>query len=312
MPGFIYTIKYITMKNVFALLLILAVGLNTATAQKLKPYTIGAKTTGTVSSVKATVKSALESNGLTVVGQYRPANDANRWVIAITSPELKSAVRKVGGTTGFALALRVGITKEGSNIIVSYTTPAYWGNAYFQKNFGKVKSLYNQVAGKLKTAMSAVGGGGGTMYGSAKGMTASDLQGYHYMFGMPYFEDNIKLNSFGSYSAAVAKIDGNLSRGVKNLVKVYSIALPDKNLKLYGIGLRGSSGESAFLPTIDYGNPKHTTFLPYEMLVYNGDVYMLHGRYRIALSFPDLGMGTFMKIVSTPGNIEDLLKSATK
>jgi hypothetical protein len=35
---------------------------------------------------------------------------------------------------------------------------------------------------------------------------------------------------------------------------------------------------------------------------------MLHGRYRIALSFPDLTMGTFSKIMSTPGDIEDLLK----
>jgi hypothetical protein len=36
---------------------------------------------------------------------------------------------------------------------------------------------------------------------------------------------------------------------------------------------------------------------------------MLHGRYRIALSFPDLKMGTFTKIRSIPGDIEDLLKT---
>jgi len=39
---------------------------------------------------------------------------------------------------------------------------------------------------------------------------------------------------------------------------------------------------------------------------------MLHGRFRIALSFPDLTMGTFTKIMSTPGEIEDLLSSLTK
>jgi hypothetical protein len=38
------------------------------------------------------------------------------------------------------------------------------------------------------------------------------------------------------------------------------------------------------------------------------EVHMLHGRYRIALSFPDLTMGTFGKIMSTPGNIEELLE----
>jgi len=48
------------------------------------------------------------------------------------------------------------------------------------------------------------------------------------------------------------------------------------------------------------------------MLVDDNKVYMLHGRFRIALSFPDLSMGTFMKIMSTPGDIEKMLKSFTE
>jgi len=43
-----------------------------------------------------------------------------------------------------------------------------------------------------------------------------------------------------------------------------------------------------------------------------GKVLMLHGRFRIAISFPDLTMGTFSKIMSTPGNIEDLLKQVVE
>ena len=42
------------------------------------------------------------------------------------------------------------------------------------------------------------------------------------------------------------------------------------------------------------------------------EVRMLHGRFRIALSFPDLRMGTFANIMSTPGEIEGLLSSLTK
>ena len=76
---------------------------------------------------------------------------------------------------------------------------------------------------------------------------------------------------------------------------------------LYGFALGGPDGESKFLPIIDIANPKHTAFLPYEVLVMNNEVHMLHGRFRIALSFPDLTMGTFTKIMSTPGNIEKLL-----
>ena len=62
------------------------------------------------------------------------------------------------------------------------------------------------------------------------------------------------------------------------------------------------------MPKIDITSPSHTAFLPYEFLVMDNEVHLLHGRFRIALSFPDLTMGTFTKIMSTPGDIEDLLK----
>ena len=57
------------------------------------------------------------------------------------------------------------------------------------------------------------------------------------------------------------------------------------------------------MPIIDIAQQKHVTFLPYELLVVGKEVRMLHGRLRIALSFPDLTMGTFTKIMSTPGEI---------
>jgi len=63
---------------------------------------------------------------------------------------------------------------------------------------------------------------------------------------------------------------------------------------------------------IDIAQQKHVTFLPYELLVVGKKVHMLQGRFRIALSLPDLTMGTFTKIMSSPGEIEDLLSSLTK
>lgn len=79
-------------------------------------------------------------------------------------------------------------------------------------------------------------------------------------------------------------------------------------LTLYGFALSGETGEGNFMPKIDLASPKHTAFLPYELLVDDNEAHMLHGRFRIALSFPDLTMGTFTKIMSMPGDIEDLLK----
>ena len=295
------------MKNFLFLLLFALVGITTIQAQNLKPYTIGAETTGSVSAVTNTAKAALKSNGFEILGTYTPANDASRRVIIVTSSKLKGAVKKVGGLTGFASALRVAITKEGSKTIISYTTPAYWGNAYFQKKYSQVSSNFNAISAQFQAALSGLGSNSGTQFGAQKGLTTSKLQKYHYMMGMPYFQDNHKLKAFGSYSAAVAKIDANLSNGVSNLKKVYSVEIPGKNIKLYGIALSGAEGESQFLPIIDKGTPKHTAFLPYEILVSGSNVYMLHGRYRIALAFPDLSMGTFTKIMSTPKAIKTMM-----
>ena len=300
------------MKKLFFFFLPALLGSLTLASQNLKPYTIGAETTGSVSDVAGKVKASLQNNGIDVIGEYTPVNDANRRILAITSSDLKSAVKTVGGLTGFAAALRVAVTKEGSKVIVSYTTPAYWGNAYFRDDFPKVSSNYTALSGKLKAALNPLGSNGGTGFGSEKGMSAKDLRSYHYMFGMPYFDDTHELAEFGSFREAVEKIDGNLAKGVPNLEKVYALELPGQKIKLYGIGLSGEEGEADFMPTIDISSPKHTAFLPYEMLVLNNKVYMLHGRFRIALSFPDLTMGTFMKIVSTPGNIKDLLQTATR
>jgi len=132
------------------------------------------------------------------------------------------------------------------------------------------------------------------------------------MMGMPYFEDNVKVGEFDSYSAAVKTIEKNLKNGKGGSKMVYQIAIDSKKIKLYGVALAGSEGEKKFMPIIDNSSPKHTAFLPYEILVVGNEAYMLHGRFRIALSFPDLSMGTFMKIVSTPGEIEDAMRQLCK
>jgi len=40
----------------------------------------------------------------------------------------------------------------------------------------------------------------------------------------------------------------------------------------------------------------------------SNEVHMLHGRFRVAIAFPGLTIGTFTKIMSTPENIQDLLE----
>jgi len=144
-------------------------------------------------------------------------------------------------------------------------------------------------------------------FGSKEGLEVDDLIDYQYMFGMPYFKDVVELGEYSSFET----INSNIKKGLRVLMDetklVYSVELSEQKMALYGIGLFGDEGEQIFLPIIDFLKPKNTCFLPYEILVLNNKVYMLHGRFRIALSFPDLTMGTFSKIMSTPGDIEEAM-----
>ena len=298
--------------RIIGLTLLLLLPFNQIHAQNLKPYVLGFETTKSISDIKEKLEANLEQNNIKVVGQYQPANDKNRWVLIFTSTELENAVNKIGSLTGFAATLRVGITNEKGKTIVTYTNPVYWGNAYFRSDFDKVFSNYTNLNNHLESAMKASGSFVGTSFGSEHGLAAEDLQKYRYMIGMPRFDNTVELDNFSSYSDAVAKIESAFRKGVPNLKKVYKLTIPGKELTLFGCALSGANGEGKFLPIIDIGNPKHTAFLPYEVLVMGNEVHILHGRYRIALSFPDLTMGTFSKIMSTPGNIEDLLEQLVK
>ncbi len=290
------------------LILLLIIPLNWISAQNLKPYLLGFKTTETVSDVKITVENNLKQNGIRIVGQYQPASDKNRWITIFTSPELESAVKKIGRLSGFAATLRIGITRENDTTIVSYTNPVYWGNAYFRDDFDQVATNYTSLATHLESAMKASGTYEGNAFGSEEGIATEDLRKYHYMMGMPRFDDTEELEEFESYDAALDKVESSIKNGIPDVKMIYKVTIPGKNLCLFGFALSGENGENKFLPIIDISSPKHTAFLPYEVLVMDNEVHMLHGRFRIALSFPDLTMGTFTKIMSTPGDIEDLLE----
>ena len=160
-------------------------------------------------------------------------------------------------------------------------------------------------------ALAPFGNGTSPTYGSDQNLSAEELRKYHYMFAMPYFQDWVDLASHGSHAEAVAAVERNLAASMI-ATKVFAVQIPGKEVALYGIALGGDKGESHFVPIIDIGEQKHTAFLPYELLVMGGDIVMLHGRYRIALSFPDLTMGTFSKIMATPGNIEDIMESLAR
>ncbi len=297
------------MKRLFIVAMVLVSSM--LIGQELKPYTMGAQSTETLDVVREKTGQALSAAGFTILGQYQPALDEMRWVFIVNSPEMIESVQAIGGLTGFAAALRVGLTVENDTVNISYTNPIYLGNAYFQKNFPDVEAKFLLVQEKLKQAMEGLGTVQDEAFGAEEGMTPKDIRKYHYMFGMEYFQDVVELTEFSSYEVGKSIIQSKLSKG-GDTEQVYAYEVPGQKLKLYGIALSGESGEEHFLPIIDISTPKHTAFLPYEILLMGNTAVMMHGRYRIALAFPDLTMTTFSKIMSTPGAIEDLMRSVTE
>jgi hypothetical protein len=92
--------------------------------------------------------------------------------------------------------------------------------------------------------------------------------------------------------------------------KVYEQIFETEKVAVFGLAfLDPEKGESKYLPII---GESHLAAMPYEIILQGTEVSMLPGKYRIALYWPDLTMGTFMKIMSTPGNIEDAFKEVTK
>ncbi|MFC1784002.1 hypothetical protein ACFL0J_00050 [Candidatus Neomarinimicrobiota bacterium] len=293
----------------FLTIIVFSIIAKNATAQNFKPYILAATSDAPLAEISELVKTNLTELGLEVIGEYSPANDSDRKVFIITSAELKNGVKTIGGLTGFASALRVGLTVENDVINISYTNPIYWGNAYFGDNYDQVQSHYISVTEKISSALSSVGKSMDLPFGSKDGLSEKSLRKYRYMFGMEKFDDVVKLDEFDSFEDAVRTIDGNL---VNSEYFIYTIEYPEQKLKLYGIAICGEKGEERFLPIIDISTPKHTAFLPYELLIIDKKAVMLHGRYRIALSFPDLTMMTFSKIMSTPGDIKEALKGYTQ
>ncbi len=299
------------MKRLLIVAMVLVIGSHALIGQGLKPYTMGAQSAEAFEVVKDKTHQALIAAGFTILGEYQPAMDETRWVYVVNSTEMIEAVQEIGKLTGFAAALRVGLTVKNDTVNISYTNPIYLGNAYFQKNFSDVEDKFLDVQDKLKQAMKDLGEVRDQAFGVKEGISPKNLSKYHYMFGMPYFEDVVELTKFSSYSVGKSIIESKLSKG-GDTRKVFAYEVPGQELKLYGIALSGETGEEKFLPIIDISTPRHTAFLPYEILLMGDTAVMLHGRYRIALSFPDLTMTTFSKIMSTPGAIEDLMRSVTE
>ena len=272
--------------------------------QELSPYIKIGESTESITELTEKVISVLKDNSFTVLGTYNPSNKSSLKIIAFTRTDLSNVSIKVKDRGALAAVFKVGFVKKNDKVIISYTNPDYILRAYLRDNYNTYRSVFKTFSADLKTVFSAIGNEFTPFGGTVQ---ADKLRKYHYKILMPYFSDPVVLNEFASFEEGVKTIENALNSKAGNTKLVYKLVYNNAKVAVFGVGLLNKEdGESYFLPII---GEDHVAALPYEIILQDKVATMLHGKYRLALHWPDLTMGTFMKIMSTPGDIEDTLEA---
>lgn len=282
------------------LLALAAAPFATHAADKLQPYVLAYTAPAPPDTEAASVKRKLSEAGFTVVGEYSPYPGAQ--VVGITHPDLlDAAARSVHGA--FGAAIHVSLTEAGGALQVAYLNPAYIAAAYrLQNDLSSVTALLAQTLGAQQ------------LFGAGEGRRVKDLHDYRYMIGMESFEDPYRLGTHASHAEAVGTVEANLQRGVGGAALVYRVDIPAKEQTLFGVSRAQvedprANDKHILADTVDRKfEIKTTAYLPYQILVDGPDVVAPHMRFRMAVWHPELTMGTFGKLISSPGAIEELLR----
>jgi hypothetical protein len=252
---------------------------------------------GSVQAVAGAVEARLKTGGFKVVGKYFPQNLAGYGVVIATDEAMLGEVGAVGGHAVLGAAIRVGVKSDGS---IAYTNPDYWYRAYFRKSFDKKEAAVKALQARLQGALGAGKGLGGDE-------AAGSLTNYRYMVGMERLDSSKnKLAEYDSFAEAVKSVRENLAQGAGKTVKVYEVVMPDRKLAVFGVAMNdGGHSDGEWIKKIDMQD--NIAGLPYEIYVVDKQVSSPHGRFRIALAFPDVGMGQFMRISSLPNAIMETM-----
>lgn len=279
----------------------------TVLAQNHSPYFHMGTSTDSIDELMKTVSNELQNSGFKVIGEYTPGASGNLAVLCYTSSELEKIALRFSDRGALGAALKVGFKKEGNTVKISMLNPTYLFYAYFTEGLDQHEKELLKISDAAKDAMKKIGTELTPFGGS---LDKKKLQKYHYKVMMPYFKDAEKLNEFASFEEGIKIIRNNLADGKGETEKVYELVYSDKKTAVFGVGLKNTeTGEDKFLPII---GDDHVAAMPYEIIVQGNTATILPGRYRIALHWPDLTMGTFMKIMSTPKDIMQTLQGLTE
>lgn len=278
----------------------------TAQAQEELPPFYGIESSNNMEALKTELKSLVQESGFDMLGEYHVAGKSDLWVMAFSSDELKKLCGLFEDRGALASVQKIGLMKKESSVEISLLNPNYMFYAYLGANYEEHAKELSAIDLKIEKMLSDQYG---ELKGFGGGLTAEDLEKYHYKVMMPYFDDPIGLEAYENFEQGLAFIRQQIKNSGQNIQLVYELVNEEKKTAVFGIGLTSAeTGEAHFLPII---GERHIAAMPYEIILQNNEVSMLAGKYRFALYWPELTMGEFMKIMSTPGDVADAMETVT-
>ncbi|MFA9388452.1 MAG: hypothetical protein ACERKD_01505 [Prolixibacteraceae bacterium] len=275
----------------------------------ISPYYNFGFLNGTTQNAIEDVSKALTNADFTILGSYQPEGNPHLNVIAFTNSELQKTTFAISDRGALASVLKVSIIEKDGKPLLYLLNPEYifWAYLRDQMENNSTSSALKKVTDLALSSLSAISK---TPVETGGSFEKKDLKKYHYMMGMERFSDPVALKSFASFAEGTKIIEANLAKGIGSTKLIYKSNVVGKEIVVYGVALLNKEeGEPQFLPII---GEAYASALPYEIILEGKEASMLHGRYRIALHWPELTMMTFSKIMSTPGDIENQLKALTE
>jgi len=266
------------MKNILlSLLVMLGASASSVSAENVSAYLVGDHM-----DVK-TARKKLKSIGYKILVTYDSVKDGQ--TIVFTNDTLKTQASK--NKRAHAAVLRLFVDNQENTI--SITNPVYFGSAFMQDDYNA--NVFNAELEKLSGAFPG-------LEGSKDTLDDDDISGFHFMMGMPYYEDEDTLAK-GSNSELLSKVkaSGNV---------LFELQLSDNSTL---VGYKLGDVTSKFIDKIGRAN---SAVLPYCISIEDGKATALAAKYYLAISYPKLSMGEFMTISDVPGAILDDLEKPFK
>jgi hypothetical protein len=234
----------------------------------------------------ADAKAKLTAAGFEIVTTYAPVKKGT--TIVFTNEALKAEAAKPG--RAFAAVLRLFV--DDKDKMISITNPVYFGKAFMQDDFN-----YDVFAAQLASINAAFP----ALKDSADKLNFDALSGFHFMMGMPYYNEPDTLGEAAN-DALLAKAN----KFKKGKLKLFELKLSDNSTLL---GYELSKRTNKFVEKVGRAN---AAILPWCVSIENGKAVALNAKYYIAISYPLLDMGQFMGIATVPGAITKELEKPFK